>query len=138
MTDRVPLDTADLAGALAERATTPEWRGRLGALARGDHDGALRLAVLREPFLGLMLSGRRTLESRFSRNRIAPYRAIRPGDVVALQGGVGAGARRGGSRGRALLMRVGQPQRVAPTEVAKSDRRAWVTLDRTSPNVICP
>ena len=30
----------------------------------------------------------------------------------------------------ATLVRVGQPERVSPTQVAKSDRRAWVRLDR--------
>jgi hypothetical protein len=63
MTDRVPLTIAEFAGALAERAATAGSCERLGALARGDGEGALHLAVLRKPFLGLMLSGRRTLES---------------------------------------------------------------------------
>jgi hypothetical protein len=30
----------------------------------------------------------------------------------------------------ATLVHVGQPEHVAPTPVAKSDRRAWVRLDR--------
>src|SRR4051794_12098441 len=41
--------TSDLAGAPAERATTPEWRERLRALARGGGDGALHVAVPGEP-----------------------------------------------------------------------------------------
>jgi hypothetical protein len=128
----------------------------------------LHVAVLREPFLSLMLSGDRNLESRFSRNRIAPYRAIRPGDVIAYKAAsgpvlgvatvedasfheLGAPDDHAGLRARfaeplfaeddafwddrrharyATLVSVGPPERVAPTDVAKSDRRAWVTLDR--------
>ena len=38
-----------------------------------------------EPFLSSLLAGRKTIESRFSRHKIAPYRKVKPGDLVLLK-----------------------------------------------------
>lgn len=46
---------------------------------------SVHLAVTREPFLELMLEGRKTVESRFSMNRCAPYGRVEHGDVVLLK-----------------------------------------------------
>jgi hypothetical protein len=46
------------------------WRPALDALKRGD--ASLHLAVLTKPFLGPLMNGIRTIESRFSRVRGAP------------------------------------------------------------------
>ena len=46
---------------------------------------SLHLAVLTEPYLEWILSGKKTVESRFSVHRGAPYRAIVPGDVIVLK-----------------------------------------------------
>lgn len=45
----------------------------------------VHLAVLVEPFLGYLLNGRKTVESRFGKTRSAPYRQVAPGDVVLLK-----------------------------------------------------
>jgi hypothetical protein len=45
----------------------------------------LHLAVLIEPYLSKLLRGEKTVESRFSRRRIAPYEEARAGDVVLLK-----------------------------------------------------
>lgn len=37
---------------------------------------------MREPYLGYVLDGSKTVESRFSKNRIVPYHAVTPGEVV--------------------------------------------------------
>jgi ASC-1-like (ASCH) protein len=52
------------------------------------------LAICTEPFLSLILSGEKKVESRFSRNRIAPYGKVSKGDVVILKhsGGEVAGS----------------------------------------------
>jgi hypothetical protein len=60
----------------------------------------LHLAVFAEPFLSLVLSGSKTLESRFSRFRIAPFNTISPGDVILLK------AVAGPIRGIALAQRT--------------------------------
>lgn len=46
---------------------------------------SLHLAVLLEPFLGLLMDGTKTIESRFSRVRCAPYGCLNEGDVVAVK-----------------------------------------------------
>jgi hypothetical protein len=62
------------------------WGSRLG----GDEaeDGARRgihLAVLVEPFLEYILEGRKTVESRFSIRRVAPFDRVDSGDIVLLK-----------------------------------------------------
>jgi ASC-1-like (ASCH) protein len=45
----------------------------------------LHLAVLAEPFLSFVLNGRKTIESRFTRTRCAPFDQIRQGDIILLK-----------------------------------------------------
>lgn len=45
----------------------------------------LHLAVFTEPFLTYLLNGCKTVESRFSRNRIAPYDQVSTGDVILIK-----------------------------------------------------
>ena len=46
---------------------------------------AIHLAVFTEPYLQYILDGLKTIESRFSVNRCAPYRRVAAGDFVALK-----------------------------------------------------
>jgi hypothetical protein len=46
---------------------------------------SVHLAVLLEPYLGFILEGSKTVESRFSKNRIAPFKMVERGDVVLLK-----------------------------------------------------
>jgi hypothetical protein len=59
------------------------WRPALNNL--GAAAVSLHLAVLVEPFLGWLLDGTKTIESRFSRVRCAPYGALHAGDVIAVK-----------------------------------------------------
>lgn len=43
------------------------------------------LAVFVEPFLEWILEGRKTVESRFSKRRVAPYGAVQAGDWLVLK-----------------------------------------------------
>ena len=45
----------------------------------------LHLAVFNEPFLSLILKGKKTVESRFSINRIAPFDRVKNGDIIFLK-----------------------------------------------------
>jgi hypothetical protein len=45
----------------------------------------VHLAILIEPYLQLILSGKKTVESRFSLNRIAPFGVAKAGDVLVLK-----------------------------------------------------
>lgn len=53
---------------------------------------AVHVAVMREPFLSLLLDGVKTIESRFSRNRISPFHQVAPGDIVVMKAGPICGA----------------------------------------------
>jgi len=45
----------------------------------------VHLAIFIEPYLSFILEGKKRVESRFSSNRIAPYKKIRPGDLIYLK-----------------------------------------------------
>lgn len=63
------------------------WRGYLESLsASGSNGFSVHLAILVEPYLEFILNGSKTVESRFSRSRIAPFGVVNSGDVVLLKG----------------------------------------------------
>jgi hypothetical protein len=45
--------------------------------------------VFVDPFLDFIIDGTKTVESRFSATRCAPYRAVEPGDLVLLKRSAG-------------------------------------------------
>jgi hypothetical protein len=45
----------------------------------------VHLAVLVEPYLSFILNGTKTIESRFSINRCAPFGSVHEGDIVLLK-----------------------------------------------------
>ncbi len=47
----------------------------------------IHIAVMAEPFLSLVLNGKKTVESRFSLHRVAPYRRVQTGDLVLMKAG---------------------------------------------------
>lgn len=50
---------------------------------------AVHLAVLVEPFLSLILEGKKTIESRFAQRRTAPYGQVSRGDILILKRAAG-------------------------------------------------
>lgn len=50
-----------------------------------DTNCKIHLALMVEPYLSLILSGKKTIESRFSTKRIIPYNKISSGDIVVLK-----------------------------------------------------
>ncbi len=45
----------------------------------------IHLGIFKQPFLDLMLDGKKTIESRFSKNKIAPYGIISKNDIVIVK-----------------------------------------------------
>lgn len=43
------------------------------------------IAIFRQPFFDMVLSGEKTIESRWSMNKIAPYNKVRAGDELLLK-----------------------------------------------------
>lgn len=52
---------------------------------------SMHVAITNEPFLSLILNGTKTIESRFSLHRIAPFNRVSPGSVVFLKAGAVVG-----------------------------------------------
>ena len=48
--------------------------------------GTLHLAILRQPYLDLIVDGTKTLESRFNTKRAAPFGRVAVGDLILLKG----------------------------------------------------
>ena len=62
------------------------WGGYLESLSSSSSNAfSVHLAILVEPYLEYILTGSKTVESRFSRTRIAPFGVVESGDVVLLK-----------------------------------------------------
>lgn len=60
----------------------PDWLGLDLTRASNVH-----IAIMSEPFLSYVFEGRKTIESRFSLNKIAPYDKVKLGDIVSMEAG---------------------------------------------------
>lgn len=67
----------------------PFWLSYFSDAIRPASPIGIHLAIFTEPFLSMVLSGEKTIESRFSRNRCAPYGEIRGGDIILLKEAAG-------------------------------------------------
>lgn len=64
----------------------PKWSDLANTLtARAVPDRSVHLAVFVDPFLEYILSGKKTVESRFSAVRFPPYGRVARGDIVLLK-----------------------------------------------------
>ncbi len=63
----------------------PFWLSYLSEAMRPGSRIGIHLAIFAEPFLSKVFSGEKTVESRFSRNRCAPYGEIGDGDIILLK-----------------------------------------------------
>lgn len=62
------------------------WHHRLQRVTQGNSDlASIHLGIFIEPFLGFILDGRKTIESRFSVNRQAPFGIARKNDIILLK-----------------------------------------------------
>ncbi len=50
-------------------------------------DRQIHLAVMNEPFLSGVLTGKKTIESRFSMRKVSPYKKVRPKDLIFMKNG---------------------------------------------------
>lgn len=73
----------------AMRTAALRWDALTAALRAEEIDcqnvRAIHLAVVNEPYLRWILQGPKTIESRFSMHRTAPYRQVLPGDIVLMK-----------------------------------------------------
>ena len=80
------LDTVGFRDLLGFVGHVPFWHNYLLRLSAPPTDAAgLHIAVLIEPYLSLVLDGKKTVESRFGAHRQPPYQAVFAGDVILLK-----------------------------------------------------
>jgi hypothetical protein len=64
----------------------PFWENHLNRTIHQERDTvAVHLAILVKPYLQLLLDGEKTVESRFSMHRRAPYDQVQADDIVLLK-----------------------------------------------------
>jgi ASC-1-like (ASCH) protein len=62
------------------------WQERLTKfLFDGSSPNTVHLAIFVEPYLKFILEGKKTVESRFSSHRCAPYHQVQVGDILLLK-----------------------------------------------------
>ena len=49
------------------------------------HFKRVHLAIMVEPYLSLLLQGKKTMESRFSQKMMQPFRRVSKGDIIILK-----------------------------------------------------
>jgi hypothetical protein len=77
---RIGWQTRLLADIKTAMSSDPYWGPRLTTPSTAVH-----LAVFVEPFLQYILDGRKTVESRFSKNLCAPHKRVKRGDIILLK-----------------------------------------------------
>lgn len=71
---------------LADTADDATWQEVLAPFVAGPAPPvSLHLAVVVEPYLGFILSGQKTIESRFSVRPMPPYGRVERGDIVLMK-----------------------------------------------------
>jgi hypothetical protein len=77
-----------LAALLPRLSDQPFWLRRIERCL-SEASARMHLAVFHEPFLTLLLDGKKTIESRFSVNRVAPYASVARDDLILLKRSAG-------------------------------------------------
>lgn len=50
-----------------------------------DDETTIHLAVFSEPYLDYIINGKKTIESRFSKNRSLPYQKVKTNDIIIIK-----------------------------------------------------
>lgn len=125
----------------------PEWADYAALL--DDENVGIHIAVMLEPFFSYLLDGKKTIESRFSKNAVAPYGKIAEGDLVFLKAGPVAGVFRASKvesitlRGDALdRLRVAKAKAICAEDddfwAARADKRYATLIGVTDVRALPP
>lgn len=49
------------------------------------HDSHIHVAIMVEPYITKIMKGEKTIESRFSQNKIVPWKKVFPGDIIIIK-----------------------------------------------------
>jgi hypothetical protein len=78
-----------LATQVSRAQEPPDWLGHWSAQVLADHHPGTHLAIMTGPYLDRLLDGTKTIESRFSRHRVAPFERVASGDVIFFKRAAG-------------------------------------------------
>ncbi|NTA18889.1 ASCH domain-containing protein [Agrobacterium tumefaciens] len=71
---------------LLERTSGDRFWSTYIASAMGSQElCGVHLAIFSQPYLDLVLAGEKKIESRFSRNKCAPFEEVRKGDIILIK-----------------------------------------------------
>lgn len=74
---------------LAQIGNDDDWQDIVGKMRLHRNDFGVHVAIFTEPYLTYLVEGKKTVESRFSVNKISPYGKIHEGDLVLVKKGGG-------------------------------------------------
>jgi adenylate kinase family enzyme len=70
---------------LADKISDKLWHDRLYRWIDDGKPFGIHVAIFSQPFLDYVLTGTKTVDSRFSKNRIAPYDHVASGDMILIK-----------------------------------------------------
>jgi adenylate kinase family enzyme len=70
---------------LADMISDTLWHDRLHRWVDEGRSFGVHVAIFSQPFLEYVLTGTKTVDSRFSKNRIAPYDHVASGDMILIK-----------------------------------------------------
>jgi hypothetical protein len=82
-------DIGKLATQVSRAQEPPDWLGGWAAQVLAGLHAGTHLAIMTGPYLDRLLDGTKTIESRFSRNRVAPFERVASGDVIFFKQAAG-------------------------------------------------
>ena len=74
---------------LMQIGSDDEWVDLVEKMRLQRNDFGVHVAIFAEPYLTYLIQGKKTLESRFSVNKISPYGKVYEGDLVLVKKGGG-------------------------------------------------
>jgi len=83
--ERVDISVNSWKHALIDRLAVLCRDTPLSRALEGNNTVGIHLAVFVEPYLTFLLQGKKTIESRFSVNKHAPFEQIQQGDIIVLK-----------------------------------------------------
>lgn len=88
---QVTLNRVAIRSLICSLRPQASWSSRIDSIIRDRRPSvSLHLAVFVEPYLQYLLEGHKTVESRFSAVRCAPYGRVAPGDLILVKASGGA------------------------------------------------
>lgn len=125
----IGLHQLDVLAAEVSADQSPAWLENWASDVLAGKDRGTHLAIMTGPYLERLLDGTKTIESRFTRNRVAPFERVADGDVIFFKpspGPITAAGLVGTVRHIDLgMVSIGQIADKYGTSIAPADASFW-------------